>query len=73
MEVMSERVVSLRIARYDDPDNPNPGHGIYLFTVTAGGDAVSDTWHETVEAALDAGAEYGVDRSDWSPVPGAAP
>jgi hypothetical protein len=73
MEVMSQRVVSLRVARYDDPDNPNPDRGIYLFTVTDQGETVSDTWHETVDDALDAGAEYGVDRSHWAPAEGAAP
>ena len=73
IEVMSQRVVSLRIARYNDPDNPNPDRGFYLFTVTAAGDTVSDTWHETVEDALDAGADYGVDRSGWSAAAGAAP
>src|SRR4051794_6401962 len=34
MDVTSHSVVSLRIARYDDPDNPNPDRGFYLFTVT---------------------------------------
>jgi hypothetical protein len=71
-DVMSKQVVSLRIARYDDPDSPHPDDGLYLFTVTAAGDTVSDTWHETVEDALDAGAEYGVDRGDWLPAKGAA-
>jgi hypothetical protein len=73
IEERSQRVVSLRVACYDDPDNPNPDRGIYLFTVTEQGEAVSDTWHETIDDALDAGVGYGVDRGDWSsPGQGAA-
>jgi hypothetical protein len=62
----------LRIARYEDPDNPKPDRGIYLFTVTDKGETVSDTWHETIEDAQDVGADYGVDRTDWEPPPRAA-
>lgn len=64
--VMSKQVVSLRIARYDDPDQPNPDDGIYLFTVTADGGTVSDTWHETVDDAFDqAEDEFSVGRNEW--------
>jgi hypothetical protein len=75
-EPVTERdqtVVSLRISRYDDPDNPVPDRGIYLFSVTPDDASVSDTWHETVDDAVDqAEFTYGVPRSVWTPPPDAA-
>jgi hypothetical protein len=56
------RFVRLEIAR----NGANGGY--YLFHVAASGGA-TDTWHATVEEALDeAGAEYGVSRKDWQDI-----
>jgi hypothetical protein len=62
-------VVALQIARYDDPDNPHPTGGFYLFWLSETGEGVGDTWHEELDDALEY-AEYafGVRRSDWTPV-----
>ena len=45
---------ALAVARYDDPSS-----GFYLFYLDENGTVVTDTWHDSVEAALDqAGFEY---------------
>jgi hypothetical protein len=63
-----QTVSSLRISRYDDPDNPVPDSGIYLFSVTPDDAPWSDTWHETVGDAVDqAEASYEVSASAWTP------
>ncbi len=52
---------ALQIARYEgDP-------GFYLFYCSATGEVVTDTYHETLDAALDqAEFEFGIRRSEWS-------
>jgi hypothetical protein len=41
------------IARYDDED------GYYLFYLGANGEVLTDTWHESIEGALEqSGVEY---------------
>jgi hypothetical protein len=45
---------ALAIARYEEPD------GYYLFYLDGSGKVVTDTWHDSVGAALDQAAfEYG--------------
>jgi hypothetical protein len=40
--------------------------GFYLLYIDAKGDPVTDTWHETVEDAMDqAELEFGVTRDEW--------
>ena len=42
--------------------------GYYLFHVSADGTG-TDTWHDTIEDALEeAEAEYGVSRDDWQDI-----
>ena len=63
-----QTVTSLRISRYDDPDNPMPDRGTYLFSVTPDDAPWSDTWHETVEDAVDqAELSYEVPPRAWTP------
>jgi hypothetical protein len=63
-----QTVSSLRISRYDDPDNPVPDRGVYLFSVAPDDAPWSDTWHETVEDAVDqAEFSYEVPPSAWTP------
>jgi hypothetical protein len=59
--------VSLEIVQY-----PND-KSFYLFHITADG-KIADTWHESVEAAMDQTEfEFAVQRSDWTDVSHAPP
>ncbi|MBX3474614.1 MAG: hypothetical protein KF754_09550 [Planctomycetes bacterium] len=50
----------LRIVKYDD-------HGFYLLYCSVEGAAYTDTWHETMEHAMDqAGAEFNVKPTEWT-------
>lgn len=70
-EVSRQRVTAVRISRSDDPDNPNPDKGFYLFSLDENGNELADTWHETVDDAF-AQAEYqfGLNPADWTAVGG---
>ena len=42
----------------------------YMFLLTSSGDHINDTWHKTLEEALEQGQiVYGVSREEWRPVP----
>jgi len=59
-------ITSLRIIRLDDPDDPVPGHGVYLLSENEAGESLSDTWHEDVqEAFAQAEFEFGIARERW--------
>jgi len=60
-------VTSVRVDRYDDPDNPHPDRGAYVISVSDAGEEVADTWHEDLEDALaQAESEFGLCRADWT-------
>lgn len=68
-DVSRHRVAALRISRYDDPDNPRPTGGFYLFSLNEADEWLTDTWHEEVDDAFaQAEYEFGLSRSDWTPV-----
>jgi hypothetical protein len=64
-------IASLRISRFDDPDNPCPTRGFYLFSLSETDEWVDDSWHEELDDAFDQ-AEYAFDvrRSAWEAVEG---
>lgn len=65
--VSRQAVAALRISRYDEPDNPKPTGGFYLFSLDEAEEWVTDTWHESVDDAFDqAEFEFGLVRSDWA-------
>jgi hypothetical protein len=62
-------IVSLRIVRYDEPQNPRPTGGVYLLSEGADGQSIADTWHEELDDAFDqAESEFGVNRAAWQVV-----
>jgi hypothetical protein len=62
-------IVSLRIVRYDEPQNPTPTGGVYLLSQVADGQSIADTWHEEVDDAFDhAKHEFGASRAAWRAV-----
>jgi hypothetical protein len=66
-DVSQQRVASLRVSRYEDPDNPRPTGGVYLFSLDEAGRVVSDTWHEDSDDAFaQAAYEFGLNRAAWS-------
>jgi hypothetical protein len=68
-DVSQQRVAALRISRYDDPDNPRPTGGFYLFSLNEADGCVSDIWHEELDDAFaQAEYEFGLSRSDWTAV-----
>jgi hypothetical protein len=68
-----QRAVSVVISRYDDPDNPKPTGGFYLFSLNDADEGLTDTWHEELDDAFaQAEYEFGLSRDDWTPVSGHA-
>jgi hypothetical protein len=63
-------IVSLRIVRYDEPQNPRPTGGVYLLSEGPDGESIADTWHEDVADAFhQAEYEFGVSSASWRAVP----
>jgi hypothetical protein len=61
-----KHIASLRISRIEEPENPNPTGGFYLFMLDEANEWVNDTWHEDAEDAFEQSQyRFGVEPDDW--------